>query len=489
MNGRTGVTLGLLSLLTACVAAPPRQPPRVETVPPDQWTAVEVSGETSVPPVEGWWTTFRDPRLTEVVTTALRENHDLKAAAARLERAVAAARIASADLKPLVSGGLDVSRQRFNFIGFPIPGTTISTRADLGVDVSWEADLWGRIRAGARAALANLQATEADLYGARLSIAGQAAKAWFAVLEARQQVELARDTVRSRRTSTGQIRSRFRRGLRPAIDLRLAEANLATAEALIELRRAQLDAATRRLEALLGQYPGGRLLQKFGAADLPASPGPIPAGLPADLIARRPDLVAAERRLAATDQRARQARRALYPRLTLTGSGGTASDQLGDLLDGDFRVWALVGGLTQPLFQGGRLRAGVDLADAAVRESAEIYAGAALQAYAEVEAALAAEEFLARREEREAVAAGHLVAARHLAEERYTSGVGDYLTVLESQTRELVVRSNLLAVRRQRLDNRIDLHLALGGGFDVVAGRTGLPGEEMDLLEEQEGAS
>ncbi|MFQ5719553.1 MAG: efflux transporter outer membrane subunit [Acidobacteriota bacterium] len=470
-------TAGLL--VTACVQAPPRQPPDAGLNPPARWMAG--AGAAAGPPEDEstWWTDLGDARLDGVIATALRENHDLGAAAARLEQAVAQARMTRADLKPFLSGTFDFSRQRFNFIGFPIPGgfsrvlSTTSSRYDVGVDLGWDLDLWGRLRAGARAALAEVGASEADLYGARLSISGEAARAWFAVVEASEQVALARDTVASRRILTEQIRARFARGLRPAIELRLAASNLAAAEALLAQRLQEKDGALRRLDLLMGRYPAASFLPAGEPPHLPRIPQPVPAALPADLIARRPDLVGAERRLAAADARAVAARRALFPSLTLTGSGGTASNQLRDLVDGDFRVWSLLAGLTQPLFAGGKLRAGVHLADASVREAREQYVQTALTAYAQVEASLAAGTFLAEREAHETESARQLTAARRLAEERYAAGVGDYLTVLDSQTRELATRGDVLRLRRLRLDNRIDLHLALGGGFDIRTGRTG----------------
>jgi outer membrane protein TolC len=213
---------------------------------------------------------------------------------------------------------------------------------------------------------------------------------------------------------------------------------------------------------LLGNYPGNA---GEPPRALPAIPGQIPGGLPADLIARRPDLAAAERRLAAADQRWVSAKRSLYPRLALTGSAGTTSAEFADLLDGNFGVWSLVAGLTQPLFQGGRLRAGVDAAEAYRVEAIETYAAAALRAYAEVESALAADRFLAAQ-------TGHLeesvtqsTRAFTLAEERYEQGLEEYITVLDSRRSQLNAETALLTARRARLENRVGLYLALGGGF------------------------
>jgi NodT family efflux transporter outer membrane factor (OMF) lipoprotein len=465
---KRAVCLLSVALLAGCVSAPERRQPDVDITVPQAWTAQD--RVPAGPPDTEWWNSFGDAQLGRLVALAIERNYDLQAAAARLDRAVAQAKSVGADLKPSVGVGFDATRQRLNFIGFPIPsadGVPSATFSSFGLslDARWEVDLWGRVRAGARAAVAEMQATEADLRGARLSIAAQTVKVWFSILEARQQAALAEASARSFRLSADQVRSRYELGIRPALDLRLALSNLAGAEALLQLRRNQLDLAVRQLEVLLGSYPDGDVLETFDAEELPPTPAPVPAGLPAELIGRRPDLVAAERRLAAADQRYLVARRSLYPRLVLTGSGGTSTDALSDLLDGDFRVWTLLAGLTQPLFEGGRLRANVEGADASSREALSFYVSSALDAFAEVESALATERFLAERETHVAEAAEQLVAAQRLAEERYATGVGIYLVVLEAQSRALTAQSELLTVRRQRLDNRVNLHLALGGAF------------------------
>jgi len=263
-------------------------------------------------------------------------------------------------------------------------------------------------------------------------------------------------------TSLQQVRARYERGLRPSLDLRLSLSSLATAEDLLEQRLQLLDGALRQLEILLGRYPDASITP---AKDLPRVTNEVPAGLKADLVARRPDLIAAERRFAASYARISEARKALYPRISLTASGGTASNELGDLLNGDFSVWNLFGNVVQPLFQGGRLRAGVSLAESESQRALARYAQSVLLAFAEVESALSAEGFLSRRQDAIEAATEEAVSARRLAEERYLSGLADLITLLESQRRAYDAESRLLTVRRLRLDARIDLHLALGGGF------------------------
>ena len=402
-----------------------------------------------------------------MIKEALASNYDLQAAAASVDAAAAQARIAGAGLKPQVGAGFDASRRQQVFVGLPIPGSggiLKSTSSSFGtsLNVSWEADLWGRLRAGKAAAAGDAQAAQADYQAARLSLAGQAAKAWFTVVEAERQVALAIDTVDSRRTSAERIEARYRRGVAPSLELRLARTNLATAESTLEQRRRQLDASRRQLEILLGRYPRG---EAGSSVDLPQVPPEIPAGLPSELVARRPDLQAAERRLEAAGLRVREARRALYPRVTLTASGGTVSDSLGDLVDGDFSVWNLAGGLLQPIFQGGRLRAAVDFAEAGRDRALALYAQGVLRAFAEVESALASERLLAAEEAAQKVATEESAAAVRLAEDRYHAGVGDYLTILESQRQAFLTESRLLTLRALRLNNRADLHIALGGDF------------------------
>jgi len=471
---RARVALLLLPWLAACaVQPPPRMQPEIGTPTPDSWTAADA---VVAEPDDAWWASFDDPQLTALIELALERNQDLRVASARLDRAAAEARIAGADLKPMVGIGLDASRRRQNFVGLPIPGEGVpsATFESYGVslDASWEIDLWGRIRARTRAAVADFQAAEAELRGAKLSLAAQTAKTWFAVEEALEQVMLAEDSAASFAESAENLRTRYKQGVRPPLDLRLALSNVTAARASLERRRAVLDATMRQLEVLLGDYPSAELLDTYPTEALPPMPEPVPAGLPAEMVARRPDLIAAERRLAAADQRWLEARRALYPRLSLTASGGTSSNSLGDLLDGDFSVWGLFGNLTQPLFQGGRLRAGIGRAEAITDEAVARYVGSVLQAYSEVEIALATEGYLAAEEQQLELNVGHNIAAERLAEERYRAGVGRYLELLESQTRSFVARSELLNLRRSRLANRVDLHLALGGGFetDTAAG-------------------
>ena len=240
---------------------------------PPAWTAAR-GAASERPPVaepppetrsEPWWRSFGDPHLSRLIGESLAGSFDLAAAAARVEAAQARARIAGADLSPQADLSVSGSRARRNFIGFPIPGagervlSTTNTSWGVSLNLSWEVDLWGRIRSGRSAAGRTVDAARADLAGAALSLSGQTAKAYFAVLEARQQAALARGTLENRRTNEERVRRRYEAGLTNALDLRLARAERASAESALAARRQALDGLERQLETLLVRYPARRL--------------------------------------------------------------------------------------------------------------------------------------------------------------------------------------------------------------------------------------
>ncbi len=465
------IAAGALLIASGCASPPKRAEVGVPLDVPASWSA-EVTESQDWPSEPRWWETLGDTTLNRLVDEALGGNFSLKAAVARVDAAEAAARLAGAEGLPNASLGLNASRRKQIIIGIPIqrPGeedgviSTRSTSYGVSLDTSWELDLWGRVRSAKSAALADLEASWADLSALRLSIAGQTAKAWFATIESMYQVRLAERTVRSYRLSADQVRDRYEQGVRSSLDLRLAMSNLYAAEALLEARREQHDMTKRQLEVLLGRYPSASLPD---AESLPVVTGEVPAGLPSELLIRRPDLLAAERRFAAAEKRVSEARRAFFPRLTLTGSLGTLTEELKYLVNGDFAVWSIAAGLTQPIFQGGRLRANLALSHALSDQALAAYAQALLSAFAEVESALRSEISLSERRRSIAAAAEQSEAARKLAERQYNAGIVDYITVLETQRRALASQSELISVERQRLDARVNLHLALGGGFQL----------------------
>lgn len=458
-------TAGLI-VLAGCASPPPPNTDSLELDIPAQW-----SQETTTAPAtrDAWWTTLGSDAVDALVREALEANHDLGAAIANVEAAKANATIQGADRLPQINGSLSGSRQKQIFVGLPIGSGVLSSLSNsfgLSAQASWEIDLWNRLGLRERAALADLQATEADLAAARLSVSGLVTRTWVQLTELERQRALAERTLEAFRETLAVAEDRYDRGLISPVDIHLTRTQTETTAALLALRENQLQATARQLEVLLGRYPSGALRV---AGEFPKAVGDVPAGLPAELVLRRPDLVAAERRVVASQARTGEARRNLLPRITLTASTGTTSNELGDLLDGDFGVWSIAGSLLQPLFQGGRLRAQVRASAAAEDAALARWAQAVLNAFADVETALAADALLATREGHLAAALASSTRAWDLAADRYRQGIGDLLSVLEAQRGALSAESELIAVRSARLQSRIDLHLALGGGFDPDA--------------------
>lgn len=432
---------------------------------PAQWKGADTDGGA---PMVSWWRQFGNVALNTLVAEALRQNHDLQAASARLEQASLRAAIVGAERLPKVNASLEGSRQRNNFIGLPFPGASgvLTSRSEsyrLSLLTSWELDLWGRIRSGQLASVAGSEAAHADLAAARHSLAALTVKVWLNLTEARQQEDYARTNVALIAAKTSQVRLRYELGIRSALDFRLAEANLATAQAAVGQWRAAKEQARRQLEVLLGRYPSGKFVEQRALPELLPR---VPVGLPSDLLTRRPDLHAARTRLFASDVRIMQAQAELYPKISLTASGGTSSDELESLMNNNFLLWSLGVNLVQPVFDGGRLQSNVNLAKAQAAESVMLYRSTVLSAFSEVESALAASEAYRDREARLASAERNAREAVILVENRYEGGVESFLAVLDSQQRLVEAQSQLVAVRRMRLENRVNLHLALGGGFE-----------------------
>ncbi len=423
---------------------------------PDRWS-VAVDAETVT---GGWVTSLGDPRLATLVDEALVANPELAASAARVHAARAQAQISGAARWPQANLELAGSRsKRSGASGFSISSAISDTRSlDLGV--SWEADLWGRISARARAAGLDAAASAEDHAAARISLAANVARAWYDAVTRGRQLALARETARNFRDNEEVIEERVISGLNPVLDLRLVRASVASAESQVEAAERAADAALRALEILLGRYPGAAL----ETADVLPEPARLPAaGIPATLVERRPDLQAARLRLAARNENLRDSGRNLLPGLLLSASGGTSSIHFRNLLDADFLVWSVAASLTQPLFEGGRLRAEREQAKAVADEAVHAYAAAALQAFGEVEIALYADRALDDEVRARAVAERESVEAERLAADQYSAGLVDIITLLEARRRAVDARGALIEVRNRRLQNRIDLYLALGG--------------------------
>ena len=429
---------------------------------PEQWNAG--NPQQTMDPPAGWLGDFNDENLRILVTEAIDNNRDLAAVSARMDAALSQARIAGADLLPELSGGANASRnQRTSSTGFQLT-TSRATVHSLNLNTNWELDLWGRLRNRKHAALADFHAAEATFQAARLSLIIQVAKGWFNAVEAKLQVQLVEQKIQSFIRSLEVIQQGFNRGINSSLDIRLARANLANTESTKAAQQRVLDTAVRTLEVLLGRYPDSQLQL---IEELPTIVRTIPVGLPSELLSRRPDLIAAEKVLKAAVERRKGESKNFLPSIALTGSGGTTGPQLKNLLNFNFLVWSIAADLTQPLFQGGRLKAQRALAQANEREAVTQYAHNVLLAFKEVESALAAEVHLVEQESALKRAKEESLQAESIALERYQKGLEGIITLLDTQRRTLDAQRSFIEVRNQGLQNRLDLYLALGGDFEM----------------------
>ena len=417
------------------------------------------SAYPSMPPSQqAWVADLGAPKLNDLVAEAMRNNPSLQASLARVEASRARAGISGAELLPSIQASLGADRSRSSILR----QTRTVSRFTLGADISWEADLWQRASHRKRAAIADANASKEDFYAAQLLLAADIAKGWFNAVEAKSQQQLANRRVESFKNTLEVISARYRAGIGKALDVHLARENLATAEARLAGREQQLDATKRTLEALVGRYPNAELELGNSLTQLKSA---VPEGLTSGLLKRRPDILAAKQLLSANTERLRDSEANFLPGLRLTATGGTASEELKNLLDWDNLIWSIGASLIQPIFQGGRLKAEQVLALANNREAMANYGQAVSTAFREVETALAAEPLLARQEIHQTTANTESQQAAGLALSQYSAGLTEIITLLDTQRRSFNVESTLLETRLNRLINRIDLHLALGGSF------------------------
>ena len=456
----TRICLTLFSFAITGCATTPLVTEKVSI--PGREEPLEVTTPSIDDPSSHWAKQFGDDTLTALITEALESNIGLEAARANARAADAAARISGSFKLPNASLGLNSARQqsRLSFLNFQeIDSETHS----LSLGSQWEVDLWGKLRKSHAAGLANWEAAQADVEALKLSIAGQVGKAWFNLLESNNQWLLAQDSSTSLEQKLSSLEKRYERGLVTSLDLRLTRAQAASSRVVAQQRKTALNNSKRTLEILLGRYPSAKQSSNHS---LPEITSAIPSGLSSALVARRPDLYAAERRLAATLAHSQVANRNWLPKLSLTGSAGTTSNQLKDLLDTDFSIWSVAGDLASTVFSAGRLQAERDQAKAQVESQLAQFRNVALGAFQEVENAISAESDLAQLSEDTAIAAYENEKAEDLAWDQYERGIIDITTLLDAQRRADDSASQLISVQNQRLQNRINLHMALGGDFE-----------------------
>lgn len=458
LNHSQVIPLLCAGLLVGCHAPGPKAPPETGVALPSDW-----GHHTTSDPLEPWQSWIGDGDCLQWIRQALSGNPDLK-------YALAVTRISEARLKrqsgqrfPVVDASLSALRTQSLFISPFGTGTFKTDQFDFALSTRWEVDLWGRLRDLTQAAQSDALADYASLRGAELSVAANTAKAWHAAALAQQLQALAEATEASREATLRWVEENHARGLSGTLDLRLARANAASARAETRIRQEEAIQSRILLARLAGQYPSDP-----GALDdatLPGTPAPLAAGLPSELARRRPDVQRAELAVHASEDRARAARKDRWPKLSLTASGGRRSQDIEDLLNPSNAIWNLAANLAQPVFQAGALKASEEEAWARLAVAESEYQRVALQAFQEVEQALAREESLRDQLQDMETAMQESREAERLAGEQYPAGLLSILDLQEAERRSLQASANLLRSRHELIRNRIDLLLALGGPF------------------------
>jgi multidrug efflux system outer membrane protein len=437
---------------------------RPDATAPSAYADVDTSlaGRSAIIPSD-WWRTFNDPGLDALQSQALAANQELRASLARVEQARALAGLARSDYLPSLSVQGDVVREEHSrTVSNALPvGRTTTYQVPLSL--SWELDLFGRVRRLNESARAELAAAGATWDAARLALTAEVASTHFTLRALDRERAVVDETIQVRRDALQLVRARFDRGGVGELDLARAETELAATEAdlaALLIRRAQTQTA---LAVLLGE-PAPGFTAPVSASSESSVPA-IPAGLPSELLTRRPDIAAAERTLAAGSARIGVAKAAFFPSLSLTGGGGYASGEVDGLFRTDSRFWSIGPSLYLPLFQGGRNRANLARSKAAYEELLANYRQQVLVAFREVQDALTASKLLTEQASAQARAVASARRGAELSRKRYDAGFVSYLEVVDAQRTALEVERADARLSGQRWITHIALIKALGGGW------------------------
>ncbi|HEX6980617.1 MAG TPA: efflux transporter outer membrane subunit [Alphaproteobacteria bacterium] len=432
----------------------------------------DTPGEAVAWPSPDWWRGFGSATLDDYIQRAQHNNTDIAAAAARVLQAAARARIAGADLLPSLDASADVAR---SYIGDGTGsavgrGSRTRTSYSAAIAASYELDVWGRNRAALASAEALVLSSRYDRETVALTITADVATLYFQILELQDRLTIAHDNLANAEQVLAVVEARVANGAASALELAQQRTVVANQRASIPPLEQQLRQAENLLAVLLGEAPDA-VAVPAGTLDAISIPVVVP-GIPSELLARRPDIRNAEAQLVAANADITVARAAFFPSIPLTGQAGFESLALSSLFDSSGFFYSLVAGLTQPIFQGGRLAGQVDLTEARYEELVQVYRRTVIAAFSDVENALVAIRQLDRQLvlQEEAVEQARL--AFELADARYRAGAVDLLTVLDAQRTLFQARDQLVQIKSARLQATVSLFRALGGGWqdDVASG-------------------
>lgn len=404
-----------------------------------------------------WLASFNDSGLLKLIAEGKANNINLQVTAATRDKAKLLAKQAGAALKPSANVSLDKSfSAKANGEG------PSSHNFGAGLNTSWEWDAWGGLQAGIDAAIANAEATESDYVDAEHSLGANIAKTYFQIIETKQQADVTRKNLSILTETMRVTQVKYDNGVSSGQDIALNKANLAAAQdQLIQIEGGLRD-TLRSLEVLLGRYPNATLKTPDALPGLPLSPA---AGMPSEILERRPDIISAERKIAAAFNATAQAKVARLPKFSLTGQFNGASTSLLNVLNPANVIWQLASNIAAPLMDGGKLKIDIEIANVEQKQAISNYAQVALTAFSDVETNLNQGLVLAKRETALSEVFTQSSKAYSIAEINYKAGEIDLLDALQIQQQAISAESNLLVIKRAQLEQRIDLYLSLGGGW------------------------
>ena len=430
-------------------------------VPADyQYTPTELVMQA---PDDQWWRVFNDPELNQLVEQVLKNNLDIKRATAAVLEVRAQLVETRAERFPQVGVEAGVERRQI-----PKPNSVsidrTSTTYDLALPASFEIDLWGRLARAEEAARANLLQAEENRRTVAQTVVAETVTLYLQMETFERAIDIDIKLIESFRRSLNLVESRYKRGLTSVLDVRQARRVLAGAEATLPSLRQDLGTTQQALSVLLGSYPETRP-PRLQPEDYYKRLDPVPPGLPSELLLRRPDIRAAEEQLVALNALVGAAKASRFPRIVLTSTYGYTSEDLDRLFKPENELWSIAAGIAQPLFDAGKLRAAQRAAEARYQQGVAEYAKTVLTAFAEVEGAFLTREEQLKRREYVVTFLHEAREAQRLAESRYEKGLTDFLTVLDTQRTRFEAERDLLQVDFTLLNNRVNLHRALGGGW------------------------
>lgn len=461
----------LTALLSGCMVGPNYRPPQVSV--PSAYHEPFVAATNQLPQdLSQWWQVFHDPQLATLIQRATLANHDVRLAQARVRGARAEAGVSRSALFPSLNASGDFSRQRLSkttpngFLARAAGQPLEQNFFDAGFDMNWELDIFGGNRRALEASKADLAAAEESSRGILITVIGDVGLNYLDLRGLQKQLAVARDNLRLQEQTLSLTRDQFKAGLASELDTARAEAQAANTRSLIPLLEQDVLRSIHRLSILIGKDPAQLESQLIAPAAIPPALPAIPVGLPSDLLRRRPDIRQAEREAAAATSRIGVATADLFPRFSLTGSAGLQSLKASDFFDAGSRFWSLGPSVRWPLFTAGRIRQNIKVQDARQQQALIRYEQTVLTSLEEVENALVA--CGKEQEHHQALIQSESANRRavELADQRYRSGLVDFLNVLETQRSLLAVQDDLARSERTLDQNLVRLYKALGGGWE-----------------------